>query len=97
MSEVLNCVETSAGRAVDFARFASYVETACRSDRAGPTSRACARFVETAFACRRVSLSGTSAREARRPSRSSVKASEGWLGRRDSNPNNRVQSAVSYR
>ena len=24
-------------------------------------------------------------------------ASEGWLGRRDSNPNNRVQSAVSYR
>jgi len=24
-------------------------------------------------------------------------ASEVWLGRRDSNPNNRVQSAVSYR
>jgi hypothetical protein len=32
-----------------------------------------------------------------RPRRSSAKPSEVWLGRRDSNPNNRVQSAVSYR
>ena len=30
--------------------------------------------------------------EARAPRREEV-----WLGRRDSNPNNRVQSAVSYR
>ena len=34
-----------------------------------------------------------------RPSRSSltIEASEGWLGGRDSNPDNGVQSAVSYR
>ena len=32
-----------------------------------------------------------------RPSRSSPEASEGWLGGRDSNPDNVVQSHVSYR
>ena len=30
-------------------------------------------------------------------SEQSERFGEGWLGRRDSNPNNRVQSAVSYR
>ena len=41
------------------------------------------------LACRRAKRADLA--EARR------QASEGWLGRRDSNPNNRVQSAVSYR
>ena len=33
----------------------------------------------------------------RLPSRSSPKASEGWLGGRDSNPDKRSQSPLSYR
>ena len=41
------------------------------------------------LACRRATRADLA--EARR------QASEGWLGRRDSNPNTRVQSAVSYR
>lgn len=55
------------------------------------------RFGETSF-------DWPSARRARpelnlagQPSRSSPKASEGWLGRRDSNPNNLLQRQVSYR
>jgi integrase len=45
---------------------------------------------------RKPGSSGTYADESL-PSRSSPKASEGWLGGRDSNPDNVVQSHVSYR
>lgn len=53
----------------------------------------CASFGETDFARRILAWLGRQ----RRPGRSSAKPSEVWLGRRDSNPDNHVQSVVSYR